>query len=86
MYSNVPLESVCEELKDPNTVSKELLIQAIQAYPKLASALLPVLHGSVISPVLQEVSVYEILNGSIPFNVKNLFIWQVSLYDVPHLL
>ncbi|KAI6651518.1 Spatacsin-like isoform X3 [Oopsacas minuta] len=73
IYAPVPLEDTIGGSAD-YSIPREILFHAIQPYPKLLSALFP--SSEAYSAPLKEVTVYELLHGSVPFNLQQLFAWQ----------
>lgn len=78
IYAPVPLEDTIGGSAE-YSVPREVFFQAVQPYPKLLNALFPSEAGSpAFTAPFKEVTVYELLQGSVPFNLQQLFSWQVS--------
>jgi len=57
-------------------VDPSVLRRAVSAYPSLQAALFPA-SPTALSPALsQDITVYQLLQGSVPFNIAKLFKWQ----------
>ena len=89
MYAPVP---IAEALKASNSqqpwyVDQSELKQVLVAYPTLQAAIFPSLSTKLTPAESQDITLYELLKGSVPFDVCRLFKWQKTnsclLYTSP---
>ncbi|KAL5483983.1 hypothetical protein EMCRGX_G020408 [Ephydatia muelleri] len=78
MYAPVPIE----ETTDPSNrrkdyyVDRNVLERALEPYPTLKAAISPPPESTTSPAQTQDITVYQLLEGSVPFSVHKLFQWQ----------
>ncbi|XP_064396222.1 spatacsin-like isoform X6 [Halichondria panicea] len=78
MFAPVPLEEAMNTSNSgqPWFVDPLALRRSVSAYPSLQAALFPPPLTSLSPSHSQDISVYQLLQGNVPFNISRLFKWQ----------
>ncbi|XP_019859323.1 PREDICTED: spatacsin-like [Amphimedon queenslandica] len=80
MYSPVIISEAIDPANSDKVwyINETLLKQSLAAYPTLQAAIFPSRQTKLTPSESQDVTLYELLKGTVPFDISRLFKWQKS--------